>query len=105
MADLEQLMAVQFEARGKAWLWHTELQGLPMKPSMLWALVRLPGCSLSASYTTIPFHPSLLRNVIFFSYGSASAGVKLKSATTSYATMMPSEQHPEQSLLLCHLPG
>ena len=28
MADLEQLMAVRFEARDKAWLWCTELQGL-----------------------------------------------------------------------------
>ena len=27
MADLEQLMAVRFEAKGKAWLWRTELQG------------------------------------------------------------------------------
>ena len=28
MADLEQLVAVRFEARGKAWLWRTELQEL-----------------------------------------------------------------------------
>lgn len=28
MADLFELMAVRFEARGKAWLWRTELQGL-----------------------------------------------------------------------------
>ena len=28
MAHLEQLMAVRFEARGKAWLWRTELPGM-----------------------------------------------------------------------------
>jgi len=28
MADLKQFMAVCFEAKGKAWLWRMELQGL-----------------------------------------------------------------------------
>ena len=28
MADILELMAVRFEAKGKAWLWPTELQGL-----------------------------------------------------------------------------
>ena len=28
LADLEQMRAVRFEARGKAWLWRTELPGM-----------------------------------------------------------------------------
>ena len=49
-----------------------------MKSSVLWVFVRLPGYSLSPSHTSIPLCPLLLWNVNFFSYGSASAGVKLK---------------------------